>query len=76
MIFQATTRQTYILTQQAAMAVYIDRLAPTSPQGRKSNFTYCSGEFVEREEERPLWFLEDARKISVRLMPTLQVSSM
>jgi len=46
----------------------IPHLPPSSPTFR---FVYCSGIFVERDQQKNLWFLQEARRNRVIFLPPL-----
>jgi hypothetical protein len=54
--------KTNVETRLAALEVFA-HLAPS----QTFRVSFCSGKLVEREATKPLWFLQDARRIGVSL---------
>ena len=52
---------------QAAVNTFATSLAPQLGPGEKFRFAYCSGIAAERDQEKKLWFMQEGRRIRVRL---------
>ncbi|KAI4172371.1 MAG: hypothetical protein LQ343_003630 [Gyalolechia ehrenbergii] len=48
-----------------AARTFTDRLAPNLAEGRKFRFVYLSGMLTERDPNKSLWFMKEARLIRV-----------
>lgn len=44
---------------------------PTSTTEKKFRFIYVSGAWFERDHKKPLWFMQDYRRVRVRLITIL-----
>ncbi|MCJ1258982.1 hypothetical protein MMC24_006816 [Lignoscripta atroalba] len=47
----------------AAANAFATSLAPKLGDGRKFRFVYCSGIMAVRDQEKPLWFMQEPRRI-------------
>lgn len=56
----------YPLAFAEGMAKVLEK-QPSRPRFR---YVHLSGKFVRQNQEEPLWFLEEARKIKVRSYPS------
>ncbi|KAK0624798.1 hypothetical protein B0T17DRAFT_507840 [Bombardia bombarda] len=58
-----TCRKVSIDYTLAAARAFIAHLAPQLPEGRKFRFVFCSGKYAEWDQQKPLHFLADTRRI-------------
>ena len=60
----------------AAAQAFIAYLAYRLPAGKKFRFVYCSGKSAEWDQTKKLSFMEETRKVKVRLRSTASNSWM
>ncbi|KAL2131603.1 hypothetical protein VTI74DRAFT_4819 [Chaetomium olivicolor] len=47
----------------AAARAFLEHLAPKLPKGRQFRFVFCSGKFAEWDQQKPLHFMADTRRV-------------
>lgn len=61
-----TARKVSIDYTLAAAKAFAQDSAPGNGKAKKFRFIYCSGFVAERDQTKPLWFMQDYRRIRVR----------
>jgi hypothetical protein len=51
----------------AAAEAFKKSLTPQLAEGKKFRFVYVSGAMTSQDQEKPLWFMQEFRRIRVRI---------
>ncbi|AEO70686.1 2a86ad49-089b-42fc-a9e4-0e5b924ad9f8 [Thermothielavioides terrestris] len=58
-----TARKVHVEYTQAAAKAFLGHLVPQLPEGKQFRFVFCSGALAEWDQQKPLYFMADTRRI-------------